>query len=406
MRKRVLFLTSRFPYPPVSGERVRGYQLVRLLSQEFSVTTVALDPGDPATVAAFQQATGCARVELVRQSRLEQLGGALAALFQGAPLQVGYFRSAAMRAAISRLARDHDAVIFHLIRRSEDWALARGTPRVLEMCDCISENFRQTASHGSPLSPWTWVSALEARRAGAFEAATLAHFDLVSIHTHLDAQRVGIPDSKLLVSTQGVELARYAFVPPAQRTGAGIALVGKMDFYPNRHAAFWFARNVLPLLPEPLHLELIGECPPRLRAQFNSLPRVHATGRVPSVAEASSDCFAAVAPMQVATGVQNKVLEYFAMGLPAVISASVAGGLLPAARGSYVSAGPASEWAAALVDIRQRPGHHDRMARTARAYVEANHDWEAIGREYRAALAGVIDGCARAGRAPAGDGAA
>jgi len=159
-RRKILFLTSRFPYPTTSGERLRAFQLVRLLSRRFSVTVAAIAPSEPDSVAAFAEASGCGEVRVVAQSRSERLRGALGALLGGLPLQVGYFQSRAMRQAIVQLAPQHDAVIFHLIRRSQDWRLASDRPRILEMCDPISENLRQTARDGRWWSPWTFLSSL------------------------------------------------------------------------------------------------------------------------------------------------------------------------------------------------------------------------------------------------------
>lgn len=389
--RKLLFLTSRFPYPITSGERLRVYQLLKELGRRFAVTLVAFDPGDAAAERALREQTGVAELRLVRQSPVERVGGALRALVQGEPLQVGYFGSRAMADLVARLAPEHDALFCHLIRRAADCLPAPKQPRVLDMCDALSENYRQTAEDGAWWSPWTWISAIEGPRTARFERRQLGEFDLVSMVNHRDAARVGIPQEKLLVLTQGVHLPAYQFVPPGARRGVGVALVGKMDFYPNRRAALWFARNVLPSLPEPAFLKLVGECPPRLKAEFEAIPRVVATGRVPSIAEACADCFAAVAPMQVATGVQTKVLEYFALGLPAVISRSVAGGLKAESEGVYLAADEPREWIDALASLRAGGDVVEARARAARAYVERHHDWKAIGGALAERVEGLLE---------------
>jgi glycosyltransferase involved in cell wall biosynthesis len=194
--------------------------------------------------------------------------------------------------------------------------------------------------------------------------------------------RIGIPSHKLLISTQGAQIQRLPFVDPLQRNGHKIALIGKMDFFPNWHGAAWFARHVLPLLPEPMRLKVVGDCPPNIRARLEALPRVEVTGRVDSLADACADCVAAIAPMKVATGIQNKVLEYFAMGLPSVVSESVAAGLLPAADGACHVATTPTQWADALRRVATDPSAASAMARSARAYVQSCHSWDHIGSEY------------------------
>jgi len=379
---KLLFVTSRFPFPPVSGERLRAFQLVRFLSRRYRVTVAALAPPENRAIDQLMEESGCAHVMVARHSAGERLFGAAQALLDGSPLQVGYFRSRGMRKLVAELAPAHDLVIFHLIRRAEEWSLARGIPRVLDMCDALSENYRQTAANGPRLSPWTWVSSLEARRVAAFEREIPEHFDLVSLVSLRDGQSVSIPPSKLRIATNGVSLPDYPFTSPAGRTGRGIALVGKMDFYPNRTGALWFAREVLPSLPQGVFLKVVGDCSRKLGREFQAIPRVQVTGRVSSISAACRDCVAAVAPMEVATGIQNKVLEYFALGLPAVISPSAAGGLMEQATGVCAVARTREEWIAALHVALRGGDDVEGMARAARLYVERHHDWDRIGHSY------------------------
>src|SRR4030095_12056893 len=96
----------------------------------------------------------------------------------------------------------------------------------------------------------------------------VARFDLVTLHTQADADRIGVPRDKLLLSTQGVNLAALPWRDPAARTGSCVALIGKMDFFPNWHGAEWFAREVLPRLAPDIRLKVIGDCSPKIRARL------------------------------------------------------------------------------------------------------------------------------------------
>jgi len=381
-RPRLLFCTSRFPYPVIGGDRLRVFNLIRQLSKRYDVTLLALGEASAEDQTALIERSGARSVECVPHGRITALRGSLRALLTGLPLQVGYYDSPALAKRVDEELPNHQIAIFHLIRTSSMWRGQAKVPAVLEMCDAISENFAQTAREGPWWSPWRLVSALEAPRTASFERNESKRFDLVSLHTHKDARLVGIPDERLLVSTQGVDLTRLAFRAPSTRHGRAIALIGKMDFFPNWHGAEWFAREVLPKLPDDIRLKVVGDCSPKIRARLEALPRVEVTGRVDSLAEACDDAFAAIAPMQVATGIQNKVLEYFAMGLPTVVSPSVASGLLPTAEGGYMAAGNAAEWAIALARIAEDPAACDAMANLARSYAIREHAWDQIGDDY------------------------
>jgi glycosyltransferase involved in cell wall biosynthesis len=378
-RPRLLFVTSRFPFPPIGGDKLRVFHLTRLLAREFDVDMVSLGPASNADVQAFCQATGARSAQAIAHSRLLALWGTWRALLSGAPLQTGYYRSAALDAAVARRVPQADVIVCHLIRSSASWQMQRPIPAVLDLCDAISSNYAQVVQTASAWKPWTWVSRMEGPRVAKFEQQEIQRFDLLTLVSQADAQQLGVPVNKMLLLTQGVELGDFNFVPPAQRRGHSLALIGKMDTFPNRNGAIWFARHVLPLLPAHMRLKLIGDCPDALRREFQQFDRVDVTGRVADIADACADCFAAVAPLDVATGIQNKVLEYFAMGLPTVMSASVARGLMSQAQGTHVIAGSAAEWVDRLREMASNPDMTHEMALRARAYVQQHHSWDEIG---------------------------
>lgn len=378
-RQHLLLVTSRFPYPPIGGDRLRVFHLARLLAREFDVEVLGLGQASAAELQAFRAATGVRSAQAIAHSRGQALRGAARALLSGQPLQVGYFRNAALDAAVARGVAQADVMVCHLIRSSEAWRGQRKIPAVLDLCDAISSSYAQVVRTASLLKPWTWVSRIEGPRVQRFEQQEIGRFDLLTLVSAADARSLGAPPDRTLLVTQGVELGLFDYVQPDRRQGQALALIGKMDTFPNRNGALWFAREVLPRLPPAMHLKLIGDCPDDLRREFERHARVEVTGRVPDIAAACADCFAAVAPLNVATGIQNKVLEYFAMGLPAVLSASVARGLLPASAGCFVEAESVEQWVAALTGLARNPADANAMAGRARRYVEEHHNWDRIG---------------------------
>ncbi|MBU6257346.1 MAG: glycosyltransferase [Burkholderiales bacterium] len=378
-RQRLLFITSRFPYPPIGGDRLRVFHLARLLARDFDVELLGLGSSDEDEIRSFCRETGVAQARAIAHSRWLSLRGAARALVRGLPLQVGYFDNAKLDAEVAGSLGRSDVIVCHLIRCSQVWRGQRRIPAVLDLCDAISSNYHQVVRTASLFKPWTWISRIEGPRVSRFEQREIGRFDLLTLVSAADARKLGAPPERTLLVTQGVDLDLFDFVGPDRRSGSALALVGKMDTYPNRSGALWFARHVLPSLPAGTRLKLIGDCPPALRREFEREPGVEVTGRVPDIAAACADCYAAVAPLNVATGIQNKVLEYFAMGLPAVLSPSVAGGLLAESAGTYELADKAEEWVAAL--NRLATDRHGALPMTERArhYVEQHHDWNRIG---------------------------
>ena len=261
---------------------------------------------------------------------------------------------------------------------------------VLEMCDTDSSRFEQIAREASFWSPWRWIAGIEKTRSAKNEGSEIGRFDMVTLHTEQDARRLGFRPDQLLISTQGVDLRKYPYTPIAHRNGNCIAVIGRVDFFPNLKSIEWFAENVIPRLPKHISLKVIGECSAAVRAKLEKYDRVSVTGRVQSMSEACADCFAAVAPMAIASGIQNKVLEYFAMGLPTIMTEVVSRGLLKSASGAYLVAESAEDWAEKLVAIHQHRESFAHMTAHAREYIESTHSWGSIGDQYIAKVMGIL----------------
>jgi len=378
-RKRLLIAATRFPYPAVGGDRVRVFHLCRLLARHFEVELLTLGDPDASDIEGFRSETGVNTVKVVRHSRLRAVSGALRSLVGNEPLQVGYYRNRRFQAEFRRASARADVVLCHLIRSAPLWGDETRTPAALDMCDVISNRFEQMASQGAWWHPWTWISAMEGRRTREFERSQARRFGLVTMVTDTDARMLSMSNDQLLTITQGVDLARYPYVAPSLRMGHHLAFVGRMDTAPNVEAVRWFVRHILPSLPEQVRLKVIGICPRPLAEELASNERVTVTGQVPSIAQACLDCFAGVAPVHVATGIQNKVLEYFALGLPAIITPSVGRGLSPQLQHCSVQASNAHEWVTAVRRLWSDRYSHTGPAISARRFVEVHHNWAVIG---------------------------
>jgi hypothetical protein len=260
-KKKLLFVTTRFPYPQIGGDRIRVSRLTHQLSRSYDVTLVCFGSPTQAERSALMLETGLKELVSVPFERKTSILATVGSLISGRSLQAGYFRSNLLQKAVDDLISESDIAIFHLVRASGYWHHQASVPVVLEMCDSISANFLQTAEQSPPWSPWGLISRIEAGRTSRLEHEESRRFDLVTLHTQVDAERVGIPPERLLVSTQGVDTNTNQFTCPSRRQGLGICFIGKMDFFPNIQSAEWFARNVLPLLPSDIELHLIGYCP-------------------------------------------------------------------------------------------------------------------------------------------------
>ncbi len=378
-RPRLLVLTPRFPYPVIGGDRLRIHAICRALACDHSLTLLSLCEGgedvDPALVsdAVFD------RIERVHLPRWRSLAQTALAIPGRTPLQVAYYRSAAFARRVAALQPQHDLTLAHLIRTGDYLLGKRVGPTVLEMTDAISMNYARVRDHGAR-GLRARVYAVEQSRLRAYEMRMPSQFDAISLIAESDAANLWGRDlpPNLVVASNGVDCEALPF---RDRTGnPPIAVfIGNMHSAQNMDACRHFVLDILPLLPERvLHeFRVVGRIREVDAAWLRMHRRVRVTGEVTSISETVADAAIGVCPVRLGAGVQNKVLEYMALGLPTVSSPVGHEGLSAVASRDLLVAANPTAFAEAVTRIVTEPVFSRDLARHARRFVEDRHGWNA-----------------------------
>ena len=158
-----------------------------------------------------------------------------------------------------------------------------------------------------------------------------------------------------------------------------IAFVGRMDYYPNQECMFDFCQRTLPLLQAKrpsLVLFIVGADPSPAVRRLADLPGVTVTGSVPDVRPYLRRSALMVAPLNIARGTQNKILESMAMGVPVVTSRVAAAGV-DAIDGTHFLAGSSpDDYAQAILRVMDDSGLRQRLSVAGRERMLTHHDWE------------------------------
>jgi sugar transferase (PEP-CTERM/EpsH1 system associated) len=384
----LLFLCHRIPFPPDKGDKIRSHALLAHFAarQRVHVACFIDDPADWRHVKSVQNLAGGECIFVKLRPMLAR-AASLDALLTGRPLTTSYFRSMAIDRWLTRLVaagRVDQAVVFGsamapyiLGRRDIDPARA-----LFDMVDLDSDKWRQYGATG----PWPkrWLYRREARTLLRLEREAARRFGATVLISPHEVASFGAeaPESasRLHSISNGVDPARFS--PKRQQPNvfpAGvvpIVMTGAMDYRPNIEGARWFVDAILPrLLPllPAAHFFVVGaNPPPALKALAG--PHVTVTGRVPDVQPYLAHAAAVVAPLQIARGLQNKVIEGMAMARP-VVATWEAARALAAIPGEdlWVETEP-DRFAAAVLAAATGPDR-DRIARNGRLYVERHHDW-------------------------------
>ena len=357
---RVLVLTHRLPFAPNRGDRIRAYHLLRHVAAFAEVDLVSLvHDAEEASQAGALEALGI-RTRLARVGRAgNYLRGALA-LPGPAPLTHCLLDSPAVAPAIGELAGDRppDVVLAYCSGMAR-FALAPpldAVPLVLDMVDVDSAKWATLAGKGRP--PVSWIYGREHRTLSAFErrAARAAATTLVVNERERDLLLALAPQADVRVVPNGVDVARFHAVQPPSSAPVAV-FTGVMDYPPNIEAAVWLAREVWPhvLAARPeARLQIVGASPaPGVRALAGAA--VEVTGMVPDTRPYLWGASVAVAPLHTARGIQNKVLEAVAAGLPVVVTPVVADGLPAEVMPACVVGDTAAHFAAHVLDLLAAP---------------------------------------------------
>jgi sugar transferase (PEP-CTERM/EpsH1 system associated) len=330
---RILFLTHRLPYAPNRGDRIRAYHIVRLLARSHHVDLVSLihDDNEMAHVSDLKEVAGS--VTGLRVDRFRNLLSAARALPRRQPLTHALLHSPHTAAAFRKyvIATPPDVVVAYctgMARYALEPPLDR-FPFVLDMVDVDSEKWAELGR--TTAAPRSWIFRRESILLRKFEQEAVARARktiVVNERERVILDRIS-PDASAVVIGNGVDVSSYAS-PTSPRSEPCVVFCGVFDYGPNEAGAVWMAREVWPLVTRAVpeaRLVLVGMRPSRAVRACASDPSIRVTGTVADVRPYLWDAAISVAPIWLARGVQNKVLEAIASGLPTVVTPPVFEGL-------------------------------------------------------------------------------
>ncbi len=385
----LLFLCHRAPFPPDRGDKIRSYHLLRYLAARARVHLVAFAESEADFDVPPDLAEALASIALVRRRKPQALA-AVEALAKGLPVSLTAFASPALRDAVARVRAD---AVYCFSGQMAQY-LPAGVPTVMDFVDVDSAKFAGFAQSGS--APLRWMMRREARRLGAYERQVAAAVRASLFVSAAEAAlfRAGGATGRIDVVENGIDAAAFdpARVGSGAREGVGslsvatanhtpshplVVFTGQMDYRPNVEAVTWFVAEVLPLLhaerPD-LAFAIVGRAPTAAVRALAS-DRVSVTGAVDDVRPWLAAADVCVAPLQLARGIQNKVLEAMAMARPVVASVAAAEGIDHG--GTLRVADDAADHAAGILALLNDPPAANALGAAARARVVSRYDWHA-----------------------------
>ncbi|MCC2955059.1 TIGR03087 family PEP-CTERM/XrtA system glycosyltransferase [Massilia sp. IC2-477] len=380
----LLLLIHRIPYPPNKGDKIRSYHLLKHLARDYRVhlATFVDDADDWQHVPTVEKM--CASSHFASLNPLLSRVRSLGALVKNRSLSLDYYRDATMQRWVDQTVSAHRierVLVFSsaMAQYADKYPNAR---RVVDFCDVDSDKWRQYAEKKS--WPMSWLYRHEARQLLSYERQVARDYDASLFVSEPEAalfrQLAPESDARIGFFSNGVDTDYFspaaAGPSPFKEGERAIAFTGAMDYWPNVDAVQWFAADVMPLLrarfPD-LVFYIVGARPTPAVLELARQPNIVVTGTVPDVRPYIAHARAAVAPLRIARGIQNKVLEAMAMATPVVVSPQALEGIEAEPGKELVLAQDAAGFADAVAALLARSGNDIGLA--ARARVERKYSW-------------------------------
>lgn len=382
-------MTSRFPYPPVRGDKVRTYNFLRALATRHEVDLISF-VGSEESLSNVSALSSLCSVETVAMSRARSLVNLGLGLLSRLPYQVIYYRSGEMHAKVrGALTGGHyDLVYTHLFRMAPFVLDGAGRPMrgagnarvVVDLTDAISSELRLSLPRRKLhlKLPYRW----EASKVRAYEAAVAPLFDEAWVISEADGTEIRrlAPGARVAVVPNGVDESLFSIEPTRSKRPV-ILFVGNLAIPHNVDALELLAREILPRVREALpdvSARVVGHS---AGPDIQSLARacgLDLIGYVPALEDAYRGAAVFAAPLRFAAGVQNKILEAMASGLP-VVTTSLGNQGLGAEddREIFVRDDPAA-FAETLIQVLKDGELGSAVGERARSFVRKNYRWDRV----------------------------
>lgn len=336
----MLFLSQRIPYPPNKGDKIRSFNILKHFSATHRIHLGCFidDPADWEHVDALKEY--CVDTCIVPLNKTMAKVRSLQAFLTGAPLNLPYFYDKSLEAwtkAIYTDIKPHAAFAFS---SQMGQYFLNATPRpariVIDYCDVDSDKWHQYAK--SKRWPVSWVFERESKTllkfdrkiAEAVDAGTFVAPPEVELFERLAPETKG----KIHAIGNGIDTTYFSpddtYPSPYEAGGPIIIFTGAMDYWPNVDAVVWFATQIFPLIRQTIadaRFFIVGGGPTPEVMKLEKITGVHVSGRVPDMRPYFAHANAAVTPMRIARGIQNKVLEAMAMSKPTVTTPTALAGI-------------------------------------------------------------------------------
>ncbi len=376
--KKLMVITSRFPYPLDKGDKLRAYHQIKQFSKKAEVHLISLTNKSVEDSSVKELKKFCKSVTVYKLNKFHSVFNVFKALFNKKPFQVALFYNRPIHKKIQQQVRDLNPnhIYCQLVRCGEYVKSEFDIPKTIDFMDVLSKGIERRISSSSFYLKK--ILEIEAERLKVYEHIMFEYFDNHSIISAQDQELIyHIEREAITVIPNGIDTD---FFTPNSNSEKKYTLLfnGNMQYQPNVKSAVYIANEILPILHKtnPEITLLISGTSPTKEIQDLATEKVTVSGWMDDIRDAYNSSQIFIAPMQIGTGLQNKLLEAMAMKMPC-ISSKLANNALKATPEKEILIGNSrEEYAKLVLELIENTTKRKTLEENSFRYVTSNFNWE------------------------------
>ncbi len=378
---KLFVILSRVPYPLDKGDKLRAYHQLAELSKRHDIILCCLSDITPEKNDLHKVRQVCKELHVFKLQRWRIALNLALSFFTRKPWQVVYFYQSHVHSSIRALIEQHrpDHIYCQLIRTAEYAKNEHNYIKTLDYQDAFSKGMDRRSE--SSVWPLKGIFNSERRRLVAYENIIFEYFEAKTIISDEDRRYIYHPERKdIEIVTNGIDTEFFRPKPNRSEPQYDLVFTGNMGYAPNVETAEYIVNEVLPILRKHKHdatVLLAGSSPSRRVKALAAVNGVTVSGWLEDIRTAYESGKVFFAPMQLGTGLQNKLLEAMAMQLPCVTSSLANKPLKAKAMEHIMVADNAEDYAARIVALLDDQAFSKSLGQAGRAFVEQNFSWQA-----------------------------
>jgi len=379
-RNKILFLTSRIPYPLEKGDKLRVYYQIKYLSKHSDIILCCVSQEDLTPDAKAELKKYVKEIYVYKTSKLSIVANMLVAGLNKLPFQVGFFFNTGahyfFNKAIHKEKPNH--IFVQLVRMAEYVSKEKSIPMSLDYMDTFSKGIQRRMEKASGIKKLAFK--FEYNRLRKYEAKVYSRFKNTYIISEQDKQSFDFPEaSGIKVSPNGVD---HNFFQPNKDVEKqyDIVFTGNMSYPPNVSAVLYIAKEIMPLLvkQKPDIKLLIAGATPTSAVKSLANKNIKVSGWLDDIRDAYNEAKIFLAPLQIGTGLQNKLLEAMSMELPCITS-ELANNALKAEKDNQILIGKTpQDYADIVLKLLEDKAFNLKIAQNGKQFVTNTYNWNAI----------------------------